>query len=199
MAKIKFYAYLTDKKKGIADNWPDCQKIVSGVTDAKYKSFLTRDEAELWLKAGADYNIKHIAAKPGVYFDSGTGAGHGVEINVTDESGKSILGKALAKKYLNDSGHHWVPDKTATNNFGELLACKYALKIAAKAGAKNVFGDSDLILDFWSKGFVKKDVLQDTIDLAKEVKKLRYKFEKSGGKIERIAGASNPADLGYHK
>jgi ribonuclease H-related protein len=199
MAKAKFYAYLTDKKKGIADNWPECEKLVSGVPGAKYRGFLTWKEADGWLRAGADYSVKHIAAKPGVYFDSGTGAGRGVEINVTDENGKSLLGKSLAKKHLNNLGHYLVQDKNITNNFGELLACKYALKIAQKAGVKNIFGDSALILDFWSKGFVNKDIPQDTIDLAQEVKKLRYKFEKSGGKIDRIPGASNPADLGYHK
>lgn len=31
------------------DNWPECQKYVKGVPDARYKGFLTDDEADAWL------------------------------------------------------------------------------------------------------------------------------------------------------
>jgi len=199
MKKQKFYAYLTKKTKGIVDSWSTCEKIVSGVPDAKYKGFLTEDEAKRWLDAGADYNIKHIAAEKGIYFDAGTGANYGVEINVTDEMGHSLLGKILPKTHLNRRGHHWI-FKDVTNNFGELLACKYALQIALKEGIKKVFGDSNLILEAWSKGFIKsKNKSSDTINLVAEVKKLRDGFEKEGGKMEYIPGVSNPADLGFHK
>lgn len=72
--KKKFYAYLTEGLNGITDNWSDCDKIVSGVPGARFKGFETREEAERWLAAGADYNLKHIAAEKGIYFDAGTGA-----------------------------------------------------------------------------------------------------------------------------
>lgn len=182
----KFYAYLIDGESGITGNWPDCQKIVSGKPDAKYKGFLTREEAKRWLEAGADYDIKHIAGKKGIYFDAGTGAGLGVEVNVTDERGEPLLEKTLLKNN--------------TNNFGELLACKYALELAIKKGVKKVFGDSNLVLESWSKGFIKlKDKSPELINLVAEVAGLRKDFEKSGGKIQYIPGASNPADLGFHK
>lgn len=199
MKKIKFYAYLTEKEKGIADSWSECEKIVSGSPNAKYKGFITEDEAKRWLAAGADYGIKHIAAEKGIYFDAGTGAGKGVEVSVTDENGRSLLDKILPETHINRRGHHWI-FKDVTNNFGELLACKYALRIAIEEGVKKVFGDSDLIISFWSKGLVRRnDKPMDTIKLIEEVAKLRAEFEKSGGKIERIPGASNPADLGFHR
>jgi ribonuclease H-related protein len=199
MAQKKFYAYFTEKNKGIAISWPECQKIVSGVAGAKYKGFLTQAEAKRWLDGGADYNVKHIAAKKGIYFDSGTGAGRGVEINVTNEKGNSLLGKVLPKEKLNSKGHHWI-FQDLTNNYGELLSCKYALEIAIKSGIKKVFGDSKLVMEFWSKGIInRKEVPMETFKLAIETKELRNEFEKNGGILERIAGASNPADLGYHK
>lgn len=170
----------------MADNWPDCQKIVAGVSGAKFKAFLTLKEAERWLAAGADYSIKHIAAKKGIYFDAGTGAGRGVEINVTDEKGRGLLDKIALKN--------------VTNNFGELLACKYALQIAEKEGIKKIFGDSKLIIESWSNGFLNKKGLPiETVRLVKEVKELRDEFERAGGKIGFIPGASNPADLGFHR
>lgn len=192
--KTKFYAYSIDEIKGITDNWTECQSIVSGKV-AKYKSFETREEAERWLEAGADYSIKHIASEKGIYFDAGTGAGLGVQINVTDENGKSLLFKILP---TNKEGHYLIKGNV-TNNFGELLASKYALELALKKDVKKIFGDSKLILDYWSKGYIKKEVGEETVSLANEVKRLRYEFEKGGGKMMHISGGSNPADLGFHK
>lgn len=182
----KYYVYVVDGKSGITDNWPECQRIVSGVPGAKFKGFTTKDEAERWLDAGADYKVKHLALEDGIYFDAGTGAGNGVEINVTDKNGKSFVRNLLGKD--------------VTNNFGELMACKHALEIATKDNIKKVFGDSKLVVEYWSKGFIKKENLsEDTINLSLEVKKLRYKFEKGGGEVILISGDDNPADLGFHK
>ncbi|KKP32949.1 MAG: hypothetical protein A2312_00760 [Candidatus Staskawiczbacteria bacterium RIFOXYB2_FULL_32_9] len=197
--KNKFYAYLVNGKSGVTDNWPDCQKLVSGKLGAKFKGFVKKEEAELWLSLGAKYEIKRLSVKDGIYFDAGTGAGNGVEISVTDKNGKSLLSKVLPKEKINNRGFCLL-EKGITNNFGELLACKYALEIAIKDNIKNIFGDSKLVIDFWSKGYIKKDNLpKETIELSNEVKKLRYQFEANGGAIELISGAGNPADLGFHR
>ncbi len=198
MAKKKFYAYKIDGRRGVANNWDECQKIVSGMPNAKYKSFDSEGEARRWLEAGADYAVKHIAKEPGIYFDAGTGGGNGVEINVTDSRGHSLLHRVLPDNELSARGHYLL-GSGKTNNFGELLACKYALQIALETGAEKIFGDSKLVLDFWSKGLIKKSMDGETIALADEVAKLRKKFERLGGHISHISGGANPADLGFHK
>ncbi len=198
MPKKKFYAYLVEGESGIVDNWPECQEIVAGKPGAKFKGFESEELAEVWLSAGADYNLKNVATEDGIYFDSGTGAGNGVEINVTDKMGKKLLRKVLDKKELNEKGHHFA-NEGATNNFGELLACKYALQLAIKDGVGKVFGDSKLIVEYWSKGHVKYEVGEETVNLACEVKILRKEFEKQGGRVILISGGNNPADLGFHK
>jgi ribonuclease HI len=198
MSKKKYYAYSINGKTGITDNWPECQKIVSGMINTKYKGFETKDQAERWLCSGADYKSKNTASEKGIYFDAGTGAGNGVEISVTDELGNSLLSKILKKQDINEKGFHLIVN-AVTNNYGELLACKYALEIALKEDIKKIFGDSKLILDYWSKGFIKKELPEETISLANEVKKLRYNFEKEGGEMNHISGGSNPADLGFHR
>jgi len=195
MAKKKYYAYSINGKNGITETWDECKEIVSGKNSAKYKSFETRDQAERWLEMGADYSLKNTASEDGIYFDAGTGAGNGVEISVTDKNGKSLLGEVLA---LNERGNYWIKE-AVTNNFGELLACKYALEIALKKNCKKIFGDSKLILDYWSKGFIKKELPEETRALAGEVKKLRFDFERQGGEMKHISGGSNPADLGFHR
>ncbi len=198
--KNSFYAYkLPGGEEGILDNWNETDKKVKGVFGARYRGFKTLRDAKLWLKAGADYAIKRVKKlKKGIYFDAGTGRGNGVEISVTDEKGENLLHKSLPKKNLNKHGKHLL-GKDFTNNYGELLAMQHALKIALKDGINNIFGDSKLVLNFWSKGYMKeKGLSEETIDLINEVKDLRETFELMGGKVKYISGDDNPADLGFH-
>ncbi len=199
--KKKFYAYFVPQgSSGVSDDWGKAEKIVKGKTGARYKAFDDRADAEAWLAAGAVYEPKQVPVlEPGIYFDAGTGRGEGVEVSVTDEKGKDLLHKALSKSELNKFGKHLLENTAATNNFGELLALRYALTIAKKSRVKKVFGDSRLVIDYWSKWRVKrKELPEETVALANEVSKLREDFEKKGGVVARIAGAHNPADLGFH-
>lgn len=216
MTTKKYYAYFVPRtnKEGITDNWEECEKIIKRERGAKFKGFKTKAEAEGWLRAGADYGTK--IQKPwliaGIYFDAGTGRGTGVEVSVTDEKGNDILNKILPAIKINRHGKHLVPGNV-TNNFGELLACKYALEIALKNKIKKIFGDSTLVIYYWSKGIAKgistptipllpsskKELPQETIKLILEVAKLRKKFESMGGSIQHVSGEDNPADLGFHR
>lgn len=198
---------------GVTDNWDDCKKIVSGKSGAKYKGFKTKKETEDWLEQGANYTVsgstslaaggrrsqtaKNHMAK-GIYFDAGTGRGQGVEISVTDEKGNNLLGTLLPKKYINRHGKHLI-DNDVTNNYGELLACKYALMLALREGITRVCGDSKLVIAYWSRGHIKNEVAAETIKLAHQVAGLRREFELKGGKLTRISGDDNPADLGFHR
>ena len=199
MVKPKYYAYLIplSNKKGITDNWKECEKIIHGEVNSRFKGFKTLKEAEEWLKAGAVYGFKK-KLKPGIYFDSGTGRGLGVEISVTDETGNNLLSDKKFKRHLDKAGHFILQD--VSNNYGELLACYHALKIAGKEEIKKIFGDSKLVINYWSKGYMNKNKLPlKTKKLIKSVAVLRKKFEENGGKVEYISGDDNPADLGFHR
>jgi ribonuclease HI len=200
--KKKYYAYvLSSQKFGIVDDWNSCEKIVSGQKGARYRGFDTKEEASRWLLLGANYETKEVRKlDPGIYFDAGTGRGNGVEISVTDEKGKDLLHKAISKDKINNFGKHLIQNNDATNNYGELLAFYYALIIAEKENVKNIFGDSRLVIDYWSKWKAKqKELKKETVDLIHEVAKMRENFEKNGGTVKRISGDHNPADLGFHK
>lgn len=200
----KVYAYILEEtgEEGIAESWALCEKKVKGVP-ARYKGFKTRNEAEAWLRAGAAYERREKGPKAtleeGVYFDAGTGRGIGVEVRVTDEKGNDLLPMILEAKELTKHGTYLTLNGS-TNNFGELLGCKFAIQIARKMKRKKVFGDSGLVIDYWSKGFIKRTgVAEKTIALAEEVVKLRSLFERAGGEVRRVSGDDNPADLGFHK
>ena len=195
-----------EKKSGISDDWEKVKKIVSG-KEARYKSFNTKSEADAWLAAGANYGPPRAARKreaqktleSGIYFDAGTGGGEGVEISVTDEKGKNLLHKVLLRKELTKRGKYLI-GRGATNNYGELLAMKHALNLAEKEGIKKIFGDSKLIIDYWSKYAIKKkEVAPETVELSLEVSELREEFESRGGSVSRVSGDVNPADLGFHR
>lgn len=197
----KYYAYIIPESDmhGIVETWDECKTLVSGKAGAKYKAFKTKKEAEHWLVSGADYgNKKKTAQEKGIYFDAGTGRGQGVEISVTDENGNDLLEKVMHKDLINRHGKHLIP-RQVTNNYGELLACRYALQLALKEGVHHIFGDSNLIISYWSKGHIKNEVAASTIDLALEVAELRRAFEAKGGVMRHISGDDNPADLGFHR
>ncbi|MFK4785759.1 viroplasmin family protein [Fusobacterium sp. MFO224] len=199
----KIYAYfLTEAKEtGIVDTWEECKNKTSG-KKARYKSFKTHKEAKDWLNLGAQYGKKTKKIPPtlkeGIYFDAGTGRGIGVEVRVTFKDGESILKKYFPNLEINKFGNYLTrPDKT--NNFGELAGIYLALEIAIKEKIMYIFGDSSLVINYWSKGLIKSSVAPETQRLAKKVKIKREIFEKLGGSIEHISGDFNPADLGFHK
>lgn len=54
MSKRKFYAVRKGKKTGIYNTWDECKLQVNGFSGAEYKSFLTLEEAEVYM--GKDKN-----------------------------------------------------------------------------------------------------------------------------------------------
>lgn len=206
MAK-KFYAYFLENENryGIVESWDECKNIVSG-KKARYKSFPTKQECETWLARGANYEKKSELKKEikktlteGIYFDAGTGRGIGVESRVTDVQGNSLLHFNSYGYTPNEFGNIHL-GKEKTNNYGELLGLLLAIDIANKSGYKHVYGDSNLVIYFWSKGIFKRDKLPlETVELILKVTELRKNFEKNGGNVEYISGDYNPADLGFHK
>ena len=166
MAKQKYYAYFFDEKNnGIVDTWVECEKIVHG-TKARYKSFIDRAVAQDWLDSGTNYEKKISLNTPvntilekGIYFDSGTGRGIGVEVRVTDENKENILDKIspnsleeLLKNTTwkkNEFGNIQFEGRK-TNNFGELVGFYLALNCAKLLKCNLILGDSRLVIDYWS-------------------------------------------------
>lgn len=199
----KFYAcfYVDENRGEIFYSWEECQIMIEN-KKCRYKSFKTENEAKDWLNSGGRYiSKKEVQANlpEGIYFDAGTGRGIGVEVRVTFKDGKSIIDKYLPEKYINEFGNYRLPTGS-TNNMGELIGILIALEIGIKDNILNIYGDSALVINYWSKGFIRKEnVNEKTYDIAMKVKKKREIFESLGGKIEHISGDFNPADLGFHK
>ena len=135
----------------------------------------------------------------GVYFDAGTGRGIGVEVRVTDRVGISLLDSVMPQKMINSYGNYLAPEGS-TNNYGELIGLFLALDVAKKLNLSKIYGDSKLVLDYWSKGYYNRENLNEkTVSLIQKTIKKRLEFEEKNGLISYISGDINPADLGFHK
>lgn len=203
----KFYAYHMAGGTGIVTSWNQCESIVSG-QNARYRGFATREEAQAWLDAGARYEdkaakkaeLRRELPEDAIYFDAGTGRGRGTEVNVTDRDGVPLAHLVVQEKELTPFGTVLVLGKT--NNYGELLACLYAIRIARQLGRKLAMGDSKLVLDYWSRDFVSVEKRQKDPELAQLAgltSRERNVFEKAGGELRHVSGSLNPADLGFHR
>lgn len=209
-----FYAYIIKGEKGITDSWEKCQKKVAGISNAKFKKFKTEKEAKEFINSNGEIQKTYVLLdNNAVYCDSGTGGNGVTKIRVVNSNGTSLLKgydfKSLAKQLeiqnskLTDDGTLTIIHRT--NNFGELLAFYIALEIAGKKHKKGkkynkVYCDSELVLNHWSKGNIKKTEDKVTANLSRMVTELRAEFEKkTGRKVCQIKGELNPADLGFHK
>ncbi|MGL4451172.1 MAG: viroplasmin family protein [Sarcina sp.] len=157
MAK-KYYAYLivNGNVKGISESWEECKNIVSG-TQARYKGFTSRSEADKWLEEGASYEVKekptskkNTTIEEGIYFDAGKRGQNGVTYaRVTNEKAEDLadmifqsevgFAKTISalncldtrRKVCNYNGCQVVGLNTSSsNNTGELLAFIIATDIA---------------------------------------------------------------------
>lgn len=200
--KKKYYAvlFLDDNTSKIVSDWEECQKLIKRRSH-RFKSFTSENEAINWLENGGIYEKKStsLLLEDGVYFDAGTGRGIGVEVRVTDKDGTSLLDKVLEKDKINNFGNY-LTENGSTNNFGELIGLYIALEVAYRLNISKIFGDSKLVIEYWSKGFFNRDNLNEkTIKLIEKTIIKRKKFENLGGTISKISGDINPADLGFHK
>lgn len=90
------------------------------------------------------------------------------------------------------------------NNGAELLALVLGLRLALiqnPGAVKEIHCDSSLLLDYWSLNKVRREKLcLEKLAFIDELVILRRKFCSSvyGGKLLKISGDDNPADLGYH-
>lgn len=206
----RFYAHRTEADEGISTSWADCERHVKG-RRARYRSFPDRASAEAWLTAGAPYEDRDIEKREAlsrydpesVFFDSGTGPGRGTEIRVTDRDGIPLVHLApySAEGRLQPDGNLLL-GRSRTNNYGELLSCLLAIEAASALGWKHVHGDSALVLDYWSLGRVSSRVRERDPDLARlagRAREARARFESAGGRLGRVPGRFNPADLGFHR
>jgi len=160
MAKPKFYAVAAGRTTGIFTSWSVAEAQVKGFAGARFKSFATREEAEMWLKnpgrpgsqakpvknsvISTVTTAKHPAGALVIYTDGGA-------INNPGPGGYGVV-ICNGKDETELSGGF----RLTTNNRMEMTACIEALKAVAGSGRPIVlYSDSSYLVNGISKGWAK--------------------------------------------
>ena len=158
MAKKKFYAIAKGVKPGIYTSWPEAEAQVKGFGGAIFKGFLSRAEAEAWIKNPGQAAPRGKTNKNGstkkfvkpkladdcieIYTDGGAinnpGPGGYGAVIVVDGNEKELSG-----------GY-----SHTTNNRMELLACIEGLKALKQPSNVTLTSDSKYVVDAMQKGAV---------------------------------------------
>lgn len=209
----KYYAVVKGYQPGIFRSWEECRKSVHGFKGNKYESFKTLEEAEDYIN-NSTQDRKKLKVTNCLYVDGAHNkfTGSVALSSVVDEN---YCDKIEEFRYLfNDielvtfnlpvgirtlGVANFDDVKSQQNNGAELLALIMGLRIAIFTNSySTIFSDSQLMVDFWSRGYFNGNPKMDPIKklYIEELIGLRKKFN---GEIIKIPGKLNKADLGFHK
>jgi ribonuclease HI len=175
MAK-KVYAVLKGHKVGIFNTWAACQESTKGYSGAVFKSFATKEEADVYL--GNTSSLSGTLPAKSVQETTAASTPDGLTVVVAYQfpvqiytdgacdpnpgaTGSGLVvyeyGKLTTLKY----GYH---SPNGTNNTAELIALREAIKLALyyieKGQPVEILSDSDYSLKavfVWSEGWKKKN------------------------------------------
>jgi ribonuclease HI len=164
-SKKKFYVVWKGKTPGVYATWAECQSVISGYSDAKYKSFPTLESAEKAFREGSDeYWGRHKF------------------ISALSDEQLARIGQPVANSMCVDAAwnaetktmeyrgvwHHdgsiafkQGPFENATNNIGEFLAIVHALALMAKHSVDwPIYSDSRTAISWVRKKRVNSKSMQ---------------------------------------
>jgi ribonuclease HI len=203
MQKQKFYVVWKGRKTGIFDSWSECEAQVKGFTDAKFKSFGSREEAERAFAASyADFKGKPASSQKWLFSPNPPI----VPSICVDAACDGSPGNLEYRGVLTETGEeifHAGPFKEGTNNVGEFLALVLAMDwLFTKKINLPIYTDSETALA-WAKAGRANTKLERTaanemlfrfINRAENVLSAAHPFKIL--KWDTDAWGENPADFG---
>jgi ribonuclease HI len=159
MAPKKYYAIASGRKPGIYENWPAAQAQVTGYQGAKFKGFLTRSEAEAWMKKPTySQAAKKITSKsrPSIT-DTSPKTG---EVTIYTDGGARYNpgpgGYGIVQIYNGVRKELSGGYNLTTNNRMELKGCIVALQeLEHRDMPVTIYSDSSYVVNGISKGWAK--------------------------------------------
>lgn len=159
MAKKKIYAVRKGKTTGIFYSWDECSASVNGYPSAEYKSFTTKEEANVYL--GNSFAIQ-IEEEKKAQKNTALDGTESTLIAYVDGSfdpsiGKYAFGCILLTpdgEIIRESGNGQDPESLAIRNVaGEMLGAMYAVQWAINHGypSLTIYYDYEGIAK-WAKG-----------------------------------------------
>lgn len=141
MAKKKFYAVRKGLRTGIFESWPECQAAVSGYSNAEYKGFSSREEAEKYMQ-GRDGGSEEKAVLTEDFELEPEKVIAYVDGSYDDGLKKYSFGCIIltpSGEIVKESGNGENPASLAIRNVaGEMLGAMYAVKWAIINGYSKI-------------------------------------------------------------
>lgn len=156
----KFYAIAVGRNPGIYDNWPAAHREVIGFTGARYKGFLTRQEAEAWIKNPAPARFTH-ACKHDATSSAPNSPPKADEVTIYSDGGAlrnpGPGGYGIVQIYNGTRKEMSGGYNLTTNNRMELMGCIVALRnLEQKGKPVTLYTDSSYVVNGISKGWALK-------------------------------------------
>lgn len=170
MAKQKVYVVWAGHKPGIYATWAECQEQTNHYTDAKYKSFGSRAEAEQayqdgwrqhWGQKSADKPVREKPASIGldiveeIDWDS-------ISVDVGCSGNPGIVEYKGVNTQTGEILFYHGPIAKGTNNIGEFIAIVHGLAYLKQKGSKQtVYTDSRTALSWLRKKSISSSLVRD--------------------------------------
>ncbi|NJB81345.1 ribonuclease H1 domain-containing protein [Wenyingzhuangia aestuarii] len=149
MAKSKkYYVVWNGKTKGVFNSWKDCKKQIDGFQGAQYKSFTSKEEAEIaFTKTYEEYKGKNTK-KPVIDKELLAKTGNPNLVSISVDAACSGNPGLMEYRGVNTKTKQQLfiqgPFKEGTNNIGEFLALVHGLAYLQKINQPNlpIYSDS---------------------------------------------------------
>ncbi len=203
MPKKKFYVVWKGRKTGVFSSWAECETQVKGFTDAEFKAFGSRAEAERAFAASyASYKGKPASSQKWLFAPNPPI----IPSICVDAACDGSPGKLEYRGVLTETSEQVFragPFKDGTNNVGEFLAIVLAMDwLTTKKHDWPIYSDSDTAIAWVRAGKCNtklertpsNKMLFDLIARAEETLKVSKTFRVY--KWDTEAWGENPADFG---
>ena len=182
MGAKKYYVIWKGKETGVFSSWDKVKKLVQGVEGAKYKSFISKTEANTAIKKKySDYqgsNSKKIT------LSDTDKARFGVPIKNSLTVDAACSGNPGKMEYRGVLHHNkqevfkMGPFKNGTNNIGEFLALVHGISLLKKKGLHSlpIYSDSKIAMSWIKKKTCRTNITFDASN--NELLKLIHRAEK---------------------
>lgn len=132
MSKQKIYVVWKGRKRGIFTSWPECEAQVKGFTDAQYKAFDSREEAQRAFAASYDDYKGRPASTQKWLFAPNLPLIPSLCVDAACDGSPGRLEYRGVKTESGEGIFHAGPFADGTNNVGEFLAIVLAFNWLSK-------------------------------------------------------------------
>ena len=168
MAAKKYYVIWKGKETGVFSSWDKVKKLVQGYEGAKYKSFVSKEEATKAIKKKySDYqgsNSKKTALSDADKVRFGVPIKNSLTVDAACSGNPGKMEYRGVLHHNNQEVFKMGPFKNGTNNIGEFLALVHGISLLKKKGLHSlpIYSDSKIAMSWVKKKTCRTNITFDT-------------------------------------